>query len=100
MRTLLVEGGEGVGKVVGEVVGEVVTLVKPHYEVEADSLKKSKGVLEEERLPEVLAAVRRDAEAAGFEWLGDTVSPIRGSRGKNARGNIEVLAHLRLQSTA
>ena len=76
--------------------GEVVTLVKPHYEADdADALRKSRGVLPPERLPDVLAAVRRDVAACGFDWIGDVRSPVTGSRGKNARGNVEFLAHLR-----
>ena len=76
--------------------GQVVTLVKPHYEADdADRLKKTKGVLPEERLPEVLAAVERDIAAAGFEVAGSTRSPIRGSGSKNRRGNAEFLYRLR-----
>ncbi len=83
VRTLLAAGGE------------VVTLVKPHYESDAAELRKSGGVLLEERLSAVLDAVRNDAAACGFWWVAETASPITGSRGKNARGNVEILAHLR-----
>ncbi len=75
--------------------GEIVTLVKPHYEVDADSLRPSRGVLPEERLEPVLQHVREEIRAAGFEIVGETPSPIRGSAGKSARGNVEVLMHLR-----
>ena len=74
--------------------GDVVTLVKPHYETDAAELRKTGGVLPAERLADVLAAVRADVAAAGFDWLGEVESPITGSRGKNARGNVEFLAHL------
>ena len=83
VRSLLGEGGD------------IVTLVKPHYEADAGELKKTGGVLPAERLAEVLAMVRRDVAAAGFDWIAEAASPITGSRGKNARGNVEFLAHLR-----
>lgn len=72
--------------------GEVVTLIKPHYEVEADSLRSTQGVLPEGRLVEVMALVRGEIERCGFAIVGETPSPIRGS---GAKGNLEVLAHLR-----
>lgn len=87
VRELLADGGGG---------GEVVTLVKPHYEVEdSDRLRKTKGVLPPERLPAVMERVRSDVADAGFEWVAETPSPVRGSGGKNAKGNVEVLAWLR-----
>lgn len=72
--------------------GEVVTLIKPHYEVEADSLRSTRGILPEERLAEVMERVRREIEQCGFLVIAETRSPIRGS---GAKGNLEVLAHLR-----
>ena len=75
--------------------GEIVTLVKPHYEYDADKLKKTKGVLPAQVLPEVMAAVREDVAAAGLLVVDETESPVTGSRGKNARGNVEILMHLR-----
>ena len=68
--------------------GLVVTLVKPHYEADAASLKK--GILPEELVGPVVQSVRRDVAAAGFEWLGEVTSPIKGSK-----GNTEVLAWLK-----
>lgn len=67
----------------------VVTLIKPHYEAEASQLRK--GVLPEEAVDEIVDAVKSDIAAAGFELVASTRSPIRGSK-----GNIEVLAHLRV----
>ncbi len=74
--------------------GEVVTLVKPHYEANPGSLRRSRGVLPEERLAEVLAGVREDIARSGFRIAGEAQSPIRGSAGKTSRGNVEVLMHL------
>ena len=74
--------------------GEVVTLVKPHYEVEAASLRKTRGVLPEAALAGVMERVRADVAAGGFRIVGEADSPIRGSGEKNARGNREVLLHL------
>ena len=68
--------------------GVVVTLVKPHYEADAASLKK--GILPEEMVCSVVENVKRDVAAARFEWLGAVTSPIKG-----AKGNTEVLAWLK-----
>jgi 23S rRNA (cytidine1920-2'-O)/16S rRNA (cytidine1409-2'-O)-methyltransferase len=84
-----------VGGMLGD-AGQVVTLVKPHYEVsDATMLRRTKGVLPADRLPGVLERVRRDVREAGFEVVGECESPVTGSRGKNARGNVEFLFHLR-----
>ena len=68
--------------------GTVVTLIKPHYEAEATHLRG--GVLLESEISAVLERVKQDAMDSGFEWLSVTTSPIKG-----AKGNIEMLAHLR-----
>lgn len=73
--------------------GNVVTLVKPHYEADASSLRATRGTLPGDRLPDVLAKVRADVAAAGFVICGEVESPVRGS-GKTA-GNREFLWHLR-----
>jgi 23S rRNA (cytidine1920-2'-O)/16S rRNA (cytidine1409-2'-O)-methyltransferase len=66
----------------------VVTLIKPHYEADAKLLRK--GILPEEQIAAVLDAVRRDIEQVGFKLISSTTSPIKG-----AKGNTEILAHLR-----
>lgn len=68
--------------------GNVVSLIKPHYEAPSGMLRK--GILPAERLDEVLEAVKRDIEQAGFQIARITPSPIKG-----AKGNAEVLAWLR-----
>jgi 23S rRNA (cytidine1920-2'-O)/16S rRNA (cytidine1409-2'-O)-methyltransferase len=68
--------------------GVVVTLIKPHYEAEAQRLRK--GVLASEEVGRVVAGVEVDILAAGFDLIGTVTSPITG-----AKGNIEVLACLR-----
>jgi 23S rRNA (cytidine1920-2'-O)/16S rRNA (cytidine1409-2'-O)-methyltransferase len=68
--------------------GFCVSLIKPHYEAERALLKK--GVLPEERVPEIVEKVAADIAAAGFELCGTVESPIKG-----AKGNVEVLAWLR-----
>ena len=68
--------------------GVAVSLIKPHYEAQGPMLKA--GILREEHLPAVLDAVRQDIQAAGFELLGLTDSPILG-----AKGNRELLAWLK-----
>jgi 23S rRNA (cytidine1920-2'-O)/16S rRNA (cytidine1409-2'-O)-methyltransferase len=68
--------------------GVVITLIKPHYEAEAQRLRK--GVLPGEEIEGIVAAVTADIGAAGFELIGTVWSPITG-----AKGNAEVLACLR-----
>jgi len=70
--------------------GAVVTLIKPHYEAEKSWLVK--GVLPAERVDEVVTAVKRDIEGAGFDVIATTASPILGGE-----GNAEVLAYLRMR---
>src|SRR5690349_15375309 len=45
--------------------GIVVTLIKPHYEAEANAVRK--GVLPEEAVEGIVKAVEKDISAAGFE---------------------------------
>jgi 23S rRNA (cytidine1920-2'-O)/16S rRNA (cytidine1409-2'-O)-methyltransferase len=74
--------------------GEIITLVKPHYEAGPASVRRTRGVVDEESLADILKQVRRDIAASGFVIVAETPSPIRGSAGRNARGNIEFLMHL------
>lgn len=69
--------------------GLVITLIKPHYEAAAAQLRR--GVLVAEAMEGVLAQVRQDINAAGFEIVRETTSPLIG-----AGGNSEYLALLRL----
>jgi 23S rRNA (cytidine1920-2'-O)/16S rRNA (cytidine1409-2'-O)-methyltransferase len=69
--------------------GEVITLIKPHYEADASLLRK--GILPAEHLSRVLDSVRSDIAQAGFDVVVTVDSPIKG-----AKGNTEVLAHLRV----
>jgi 23S rRNA (cytidine1920-2'-O)/16S rRNA (cytidine1409-2'-O)-methyltransferase len=69
--------------------GVIITLIKPHYEADPSLLHK--GVLPAEAVESVVNAAVCDARAAGFELIATVQSPITGSK-----GNIEVLAHLRL----
>ena len=68
--------------------GSVITLIKPHYEANPKLLRG--GVLPGESRSSVLESVQRDMAIAGFDVLAITDSPIRG-----AKGNAELLAHLR-----
>ena len=68
--------------------GEIVTLIKPHYEAPKAWLRK--GVLPEDRHPEVLAKVLDDLRACGATPGEPIPSPITGGKGKNR----EYLVHL------
>jgi 23S rRNA (cytidine1920-2'-O)/16S rRNA (cytidine1409-2'-O)-methyltransferase len=71
----------------------VVTLIKPHYEAEAGRVKR--GVLPEPEVEPVVAHVLEEIRSTGFEVVGTTRSPMLG-----AKGNVEVLAVLRMPSFA
>ena len=66
----------------------IVTLIKPHYEADAQLLRQ--GVLPDDAVASVVDRVLADVPGYGFEVIGTTQSPIRGSE----KGNIEVLALL------
>ena len=69
--------------------GQIVTLLKPHYEAAPAMLRK--GILMNEHLESVVAAVRSEMETMGFSVVNMTTSPIKG-----AKGNTELLVHLKL----
>jgi 23S rRNA (cytidine1920-2'-O)/16S rRNA (cytidine1409-2'-O)-methyltransferase len=69
--------------------GDIVTLIKPHYEAPASLLRK--GVLPTEHLASVVESVLNEIRSTGFDVVQTIDSPITG-----AKGNHEVLAHLRL----
>ena len=74
--------------------GRIVSLLKPHYEVDAEGkarLRKTKGVLPEEEVPAVVERVVNEIQARGLRVMSRVNSPVRGSAGKNARGNREIL---------
>lgn len=59
--------------------GHIVTLIKPHYEAQADYLQA--GVLPDERLEAVIAHVLERIRADGWTILDQIESPIRGHGG-------------------
>lgn len=71
--------------------GEIIALIKPHYEASPRQLRK--GKLPEEHVPEVLVNVRETLSKFNIEVLGETESPIVGSKG----GNTEWLMHLKIK---
>lgn len=68
--------------------GIVISLIKPHYEADANLLRN--GVLPPEHLDGVVNRVSEEMSAAGFQLVRTERSPILGGK-----GNIEVLALLR-----
>ena len=71
--------------------GQVISLIKPHYEAEPESLVR--GVLPEEQLEKVIEAVKRQIVEVGFDLVCTAASPILG-----AKGNREILTLLRAPS--
>lgn len=65
--------------------GHVVCLIKPHYEATPKLLLK--GILPPEQVDPVVQSVLADINAAGFDVLQTTRSPMLGTK-----GNVEVLA--------
>ncbi|HEX3356489.1 MAG TPA: TlyA family RNA methyltransferase [Tepidisphaeraceae bacterium] len=68
--------------------GQIVSLIKPHYEAAPPQLRK--GILPQGNIPAVLESVKADIQQAGFNLISIVSSPIKG-----AKGNTEMLAHLR-----
>ena len=73
--------------------GHVVCLIKPHYEAPPKLLVK--GILPPEQVDPVVQSVLVDINAAGFDVLKTTPSPMLGSK-----GNVEILAVVRPRTPA
>lgn len=76
--------------------GHIISLVKPHYELEADEKHLLiKGVLPDAQARRVAARTIAGLPTLGVRVLGEVESPVRGSAGKKeGSGNIEVLVLL------
>jgi 23S rRNA (cytidine1920-2'-O)/16S rRNA (cytidine1409-2'-O)-methyltransferase len=70
---------------------DLIALVKPQFEVGRADVGKGGIVRDEAARARALAEVRAAAATLGYQVLGDTVSPITGSK-----GNVEFLLHLRV----
>ncbi|MBQ2230498.1 MAG: TlyA family RNA methyltransferase, partial [Oscillospiraceae bacterium] len=70
---------------------DVYSLIKPQFEAGREKVGKKGVVRESETHIEVIRAFIKNAESSGFSVKGVTWSPIKGPE-----GNIEVLAHLKL----
>src|SRR5436305_2074654 len=68
--------------------GVVISLIKPHYEADPALLRK--GILPAEEVEAVVENVESQVHAFGFDVVATVQSPITG-----AKGNVEILAHLR-----
>jgi 23S rRNA (cytidine1920-2'-O)/16S rRNA (cytidine1409-2'-O)-methyltransferase len=77
--------------------GSIITLIKPHYELDASEKSLlDRGVLEEREAERIAHRTVERVKGMGFEVLGLTRSPILGGAGKgNKRGNAEWLAWVR-----
>ena len=70
--------------------GDVVTLVKPQFEAERNEVPRG-GVIRNKNVHrKVLDNVKAGAQGLGYEYLGETRSPITGKD-----GNVEYFLHLR-----
>lgn len=70
--------------------GEVIALAKPQFEVGKGRVGKGGVIRDPAQHEEVLRTLRRAVPEVGYQWLGQTVSPIEG-----AKGNREFFVHLR-----
>jgi 23S rRNA (cytidine1920-2'-O)/16S rRNA (cytidine1409-2'-O)-methyltransferase len=70
--------------------GIVVTLVKPQFEAGKEDVPRGGVVRNASVHKKVIDNVRTGVEALGYEYLGDTRSPITGKD-----GNVEFFMHLR-----
>ncbi len=75
--------------------GRIVSLVKPHYELDADQRREHlrDGRLSDEIAQTMLEAVLALLDGMGLRSLGTTISPVRGGKSSRggARGNREFL---------
>jgi 23S rRNA (cytidine1920-2'-O)/16S rRNA (cytidine1409-2'-O)-methyltransferase len=73
--------------------GEIVSLIKPQFEAGKREVDKGRGVITDPAIHEAVVCKVRTfgTEELGLEWLGLATSPIKGPK-----GNIEFLAHWRL----
>ncbi len=75
--------------------GCIVTLIKPHYEADRQTLARAnRGVLDPADAKRVADEVLASLPALGVRVLGCIESPILGGAGKGKRGNVEYLALL------
>lgn len=74
---------------------DIVALIKPQFEAGRDKVGKSGVVRDPKVHEEVLISITSFAEELGYELKGLTFSPITGGE-----GNIEFLAHFRLEDTS
>jgi len=75
--------------------GRIISLVKPHYELEADEKRLLvRGVLPESESERVGQRTRLRLGGHGVEVLGWTQSPMTGGASKGRKGNREFLALL------
>ncbi|HEX6976985.1 MAG TPA: SAM-dependent methyltransferase [Patescibacteria group bacterium] len=61
--------------------GTIISLIKPHYEAEAEYLRK--GRLMDEKIDEVIEKSKKDIESVGGRVEKMVESPIVGEKGKN-----------------
>lgn len=59
--------------------GRIITLIKPHYEAEADELRR--GVLPDETIETILERTRERVESAGVAFDQIMESPLKGQKG-------------------
>lgn len=71
---------------------QIVTLIKPHYESER------RGVLDVSEAAAIAERVLGEMVSMGVRVMGSMVSPIRGGASRSGGdGNVEYLAHLRVE---
>lgn len=72
--------------------GEIVSLIKPQFEAGKEDVDKGRGVITDPAIHKaVISKVRKfGIEELGLEWLGMSISPLKGPK-----GNTEFLAYWR-----
>lgn len=74
--------------------GEIVSLIKPQFEAGKEAVDKGRGVITDPTIHEdVITKVKKfGTEELGLNWLGLSTSPLKGPK-----GNVEFLAHWKVQ---
>ncbi len=82
--------------------GRVLSLIKPHYEADSQTLSRGKkAILQEADSEAICAKVLEAMPSLGVRVVGHMVSPLKGSKGRGTNtGNVEYVVLLESESGA
>jgi 23S rRNA (cytidine1920-2'-O)/16S rRNA (cytidine1409-2'-O)-methyltransferase len=79
--------------------GRILSLIKPHYEADSQTLSRGKkAILQEADSEAICARVLEEMPGYGVKVVGHMISPLKGSKGRGTNvGNVEYLALLEVE---